>query len=820
MPLDPPPPRTLRVLLIEDSEPDAGLILHEIRRHGYRVHHQRVSDAASLQEALAAHTWDLILADYCLPRFTGLQALELVKARGRDIPFIVVSGNIGEDVAVGAIKAGAHDYLLKDRLARLGTAIERELREAEARRSRRQTEEQLRKLSQAVEQGPAVVCITDPSGTIEYVNPRFTEVTGYTPPEVVGQSARLLKSGRCTLAEYEHLWNTISHGDTWRGSFLNRRRDGSQYWESATITPIRDNTGTITHYLKLAEDITGQKAAEQRIREQAELLDHASDAIHVRTLDHIIRYWNLAAGTIYGWQPGEVLGRKYTDIHPHDAQFVRAQAALLEHGGWSGEMKHPTQSGKVIDVFCRWTLVHGEPGHPASILAIHTDVTEKKQIESQYLRAQRLESLGSLAGGIAHDLNNILSPILLAVPLLREAVANPDDRRMLDTVASNARRGAEIVKQILTFARGVPGERLPVQPKYLIEQTLQMVHSTFPKQIRVTHRTPNDLWPMLADATQIQQVLMNLCINARDAMPRGGTLSIAATNVTLDHAYAARTPGAQPGPHVCVRVGDTGCGIPEEVLDSIFEPFFTTKPPHQGTGLGLSTVLGIVRSHGGFINVDTLPNRGSTFEVYLPARPSSTPVSPPNPEAPAPRGGNEHILVVDDEASLRDGLHRVLERHGYRVLTAADGAEAISLLSQHRASLHAVVSDLIMPGLHGPELVRAALQIAPDLPFIGMTGASERDGFQALKPLPLAALLTKPFPAERLLAALHQALHGAKGPPAPPHTPAPTPSPPATTSAAPIPAPQAPTPVPPPPDTDHKAVAPTTPAAPPPSTPA
>ncbi|MGA3163137.1 MAG: PAS domain S-box protein [Verrucomicrobiota bacterium] len=516
------------------------------------------------------------------------------------------------------------------------------------------------------------------------------------------------------------------------------------------------------HLLVLVTDISERRLAEERIREQAALLDAATDAIYVCNLDNTVTYWNDGAEYLYGWKRSEVLGRKVYELVSYNPdEFNNAQKELLAKGFLSGELKVAGKADKELTTFCRWTMLRDEAGRPKEILAINTDITEKKQLEANFLRAQRMEGIGALAGGIAHDLNNILQPILIAVPFLRETIGDPENRSLLDTVENSAQRGADIIKQLLTFARGTPGVRVPLPVRHLMNDIDKIIRETFPRNIKVNVDAPKDLWPVLGDATQIHQALMNLCVNARDAMPSGGELALAAKNLTLDETFTSMIHDAKPGTYVCVSVIDTGTGIPPELLDHIFEPFFTTKEVGKGTGLGLATVLGIVRGHGGFIRVDSRLGHGTTFELYLPASPQAKADEKSACETLPPEMHGELVLVVDDEAHVREVIQQLLEKHGYRVATAAEGSEAMKFFTQHRAEIKAVVTDLMMPGMDGAALIRALRHLDPRLPILIMTGMGEQTDIKGIQSLGLPVLL-KPFVRGELLTALYQAITAAE----------------------------------------------------------
>ena len=376
--------------------------------------------------------------------------------------------------------------------------------------------------------------------------------------------------------------------------------------------------------LALANDITRRKQAEDRIHQQAMLLDLAHDAIFVRDLEGRIQFWNKGAEGLYGWTAAEAVGVTIAKLFPRKdmdtSSFEAAEKAVLEKGEWSGELRNHTKAGQEVIADSRWTLLRNDAGTARSVLVINTDITEKKKLEAQFLRSQRMEGIGTLATGMAHDLNNILAPILMSAGTLRWELT-PEDRELAITrIEMSVKRGAEIIQQVLTFGRGVTGERVAINPVALMMEMTQIIGQTFSKDISIELDARNEVWPIIGDKTQIHQVLLNLCINARDAMARGGKLSLSAANIVVDEHYPVLHTPARSGSFVLLSVSDTGCGIPRENMERIFDPFFTTKEFGKGTGLGLSTVLGIVKSHQGLVAVDSELNRGTTFKILLPAK--------------------------------------------------------------------------------------------------------------------------------------------------------------------------------------------------------
>jgi two-component system, cell cycle sensor histidine kinase and response regulator CckA len=637
----------LRVLIVEDSEDDMLLSLRELDRGGYSVDSLRVDTPQAMQEALDRQPWDIVIADYTLPLFSAPAALKLLQQQNYDLPFIIVSGTIGEEMAVAAMKAGAHDYLIKGNLARLVPAVERELREAAERQKRHRAEQALRE-------------------------------------------------------------------------------------------------------------------SEERYRL---LFDSNPNAIFMQDLEQRILVWNKGAERLYGWNAATAVGKNALELLSLPGELPpldKIQTALTQAGQWQGELRQVTHDGKAIAVESRWTLVRDEASHPQSILTVNTDITEKKQLEAQFLRAQRLESLGTLASGIAHDFNNILTPILAATQLLPLKLPDLGDRnlQLLHMMEVSAKRGADLIKQILAFTRGAEGKRVPLQIRHPLSEVVQVVRQTFPKNIDVSIDIPtHDLGTVAADATQLHQIFMNLCVNARDAMPNGGKLSISAANQAIDAAYTRLHLDARPGAYVRVTVSDTGTGILPELQDRIFDPFFTTKEIGKGTGLGLSTVLGIVRNHGGFIEVESQLRQGSQFHVYFPA--IATPALPQPEEQPLSEGDEELILVVDDEPFILQIAQTALEEHHYKALLANNGAEAIALYTQHQPEVRAILMDMMMPSMDGFAAIRELQKINPHVPIIATSGLVSHQQTQA-SDIQVNAFLAKPYTAKELLEVLENVLRAAR----------------------------------------------------------
>jgi PAS domain S-box-containing protein len=726
----------------------------------------RVNDREHFEYALEHEEFDVVLCDYNLPSYDGLSALRLVRAKKPDLPVVLVSGSIGEEEAVRCLHQGATDYLIKERLERLTPAVKRALEEADLMRKRREAAAQLQESEErtrlVIDTALDAVITLNEEGRITSWNHQAEELFGWTREEMVGQEApETIIPQRLRGAHNRRFKQAVESG-----SAVNRRmeltafnRRGEEFPIELAISSYRAN-GRLS-FSAFIRDISERKRAEKRIHEQAALLDKARDAIIVRDLQQRIIYWNNGAERLYGWKADEVIGKTIFEViyKGVSAQEEEALKSVQEQGEWSGDVKQWSRDGKQLIVESRRTLLRDADGKPQSVLVINTDVTEKKHLEEQFLRAQRMETIGALAGGVAHDLNNVLAPILMASEMLHDEAANDFSRKMLDTIKSSAQRGSEIVRQILSFARGNTPEKSVLQVKHLIKELAKLAKQTFPKSIKIASDVPNDLWPINGDATQVDQVLMNLFVNARDAMEKeGGTLSITAENIVLMERANAMLANPASGPYVILSVADTGCGIPPETLSRIFEPFFTTKQLGKGTGLGLSTVAAILKAHSGFAEVSSTPGKGTEFKIYFPAIESAAASAKVDELSELPQGQGEWILLVDDEQAFLEMSRVMLASYNYHVLTAGNGADALRLFTENAGKISVLITDMMMPGIGGPALIRAARSVKANLPVIITTGLSSENVQAGPERSELTSTLTKPFKLEGLLSTIRQSI--------------------------------------------------------------
>lgn len=617
-------------------------------------------------------------------------------------------------------------------------------------------------LVRAVASASDGILITDPNqpdNPIVYANPAFSRITGYQFNEVIGCNCRFLQGADTDPQTVYQLRQAIAERREIKVTLLNYRKDGEPFWNELKLSPVFSEAQELLYFVGIQTDITERKRAEEQIRAHATLLDKSQDAILVLDTEDQILFWNKSAQRLFGWLAGEAVGQKADQLlfQETSLQFKAAKKAVLNHGEWHGELRQFTKDGKKVVVESRWTLVRNEHEKTTSILLISTDITEKKQLESHFLRTQRMESIGTLASGIAHDLNNVLAPILMATQLLEMKVHDEKSRWLLNMMEVNAKRGANLVKQVLSFARGVEGDRTTLQAGHLILEVEKIARETFPKSIEIQSDVSIlDLWTISGDATQLHQVLVNLCVNARDAMPHGGTLSIHAENLIIPQDDIRLNLGANPGAYILVTVTDTGTGISSELIDRIFEPFFTTKELGKGTGLGLSTVVGIVKGHGGFINVSSEIGQGTQFQVYLPAT-ALPEMLEKKEQHTVPLGHGELILVVDDEVAICEITKSSLETYDYTVLTANDGIEAIALYAQHKDAISAVVLDMMMPSMDGPTTMRLLQRLNPQVKIVAVSGLAANYKAEVANSN-VKTFLTKPYSAEELLQNLHGVL--------------------------------------------------------------
>jgi PAS domain S-box-containing protein len=667
-------------------------------------------------------------------RITDLQTCRLRKD-GRVIDVSITASPVrdasGTIVGVSTIARDTTDYLLDQKARRTSEARYRALFDA----------------------SPEGILLGERFERFIDANPAICRMLGYTRDELLTmRSTEMVLTS--DLPRLEAALTSIDDDNVYRAEWTLRRKDGSTFQAEVIGAMLPDRI-----VMGLVRDVTAQRQGEARFRR---LMDSNAQGVSFWKADGSITDANDAFLRIVGYTREDlVAGRvNWIDITPPEYAAVDERCMeQLRHGGACKpyEKEYTRPDGSRVSVLVGAATLEQGPEEGVSFVV---DLTEQKKLEQQFFRAQRMESVGTLAGGIAHDLNNVLAPILLSAGLLRNEVGDPRQLALLDTVQACAQRGADLVRQVLQFARGVEGRHLIVNPVHVLRDVLKVLRDTLPRSIEIHFDAPADSWLVEGDPTQMHQVLLNLAVNARDAMPRGGRLTISIENVVVDETYAGMNIDAKPGRYVLFTVADTGEGIPADVRERIFEPFFTTKEVGKGTGLGLSTSAAIIKSHDGFINVWSEIAQGSRFNVYWPAQEfDGEAVAEATPPSRLPRGNGELILVIDDEESVRNVARVTLERFGYRAVLAANGAEAVAVFAVNRAEIAAVITDMAMPVMDGPATIVALKSLDPAARIIVTSGLSSDEGIAQAELAGVQDFVPKPYTAENLLRTLDDLLH-------------------------------------------------------------
>jgi PAS domain S-box-containing protein len=805
----------LRVLIAEDSEDDALLLVRELRRAGFDPEHERVENAAAMQAALDRQTWDLVIGDYSMPHFSGTAALALLRERDPDLPFIFVSGTIGEDVAVEAMKAGAQDYISKGNLRRLAPAIERELRDAEARRERRRAQVALLERARLAELNSEVGMALTNSGTlretlqgcvgalVRHLDVALARI--WTLNDVTNELELQASAGLSTELDGTHSSIRVGQQEVGRIArdarpYLTNQVLGDQGVDDQAWATREGMVAFAGYPLIMQERVLGvmamfarqplsdfvqkalasvanglavgleRKRAEEALRrseERFEKVFRASPvAITISTLEGA-RYLDVndAYLRMLGYTRAEVIGRTAFDLGLWRDPAERARVVQQLRGGSAQDVDTVihTKDGRARNVLI--ALERIDIGGSECLLGLLHDVTEPRLLEQQLRQAQKMEAVGRLAGGVAHDFNNLLTVITSYSDLLLEELPSGDPKREdLEQIRKAAEGAAGLTRQLLAFSR-----QQVLQPRILdlngvVENTEKLLDRVIGEDIRLSTVLAPDLGLIHGDPGQLEQILVNLVVNSRDAMPHGGQVTIETADLNADESFVRNHPLAHPGRYAMLAVTDTGVGMDEETKVHIFEPFFTTKEQGKGTGLGLATVYGIVKQSGGFVWVYSEPSHGTTIKVYLPcveAGAQASAVPGKVADSGMPRG-SETVLVVEDAPAVRAVMRQVLKRQGYTVLDAPDGAEALRLAAEHTGPIQLLLTDLVMPVLGGRQLTEQLTELRPETKVLFTSGYTDdavvRHGLLETG----VAFLQKPFAPEVLARKVREVLNAPK----------------------------------------------------------
>jgi PAS domain S-box-containing protein len=721
---------------VEDSEADAELLLRELRRGGYEATGERVDTAAALAAALTRQQWDVVTCDYVMPHLSASGALKLIQEQTSNIPIIIVSGQVDEEVAVSGTKAGAWDFVSKHRLARLCPAVERALKEAEAGRARKRTEAAVRQLVAIVESSDDAIVGKTLEGIITSWNPAAHKIYGYTPEEAIGQPISML-----VPREYRHEMPAIldrirrggrlAHFETVRVC-----KDGRHVHVSLTVSPITDGCGKVVGASAIARDITERRRGEEALRASEAkmrlIFNSMNDSVVIHDRQGRFLEVNQITCERLGYTREEMLQMTPRDVvAPDPATRVSDRIhEVLEVGSAVFETAHKRRDGTVFPVEVSSRLIDYE-GTPA-ILSIARDITERKALEEQLRHSQKMEAVGLLAGSLAHDFNNQLTIVKGSAQFLLGALPiNDPSRRDVQRICATVDRGASLIRQLLAFSRRQAIQISPVDLTQLVSEEAAMFRLLLGEQIDLQMRLAPNLRTALADPARIDQVLMNLVANARDAMPAAGcqgrTLTVETANVDVaEGGSRAFGENIGPGQYVMLAISDTGCGMPPEVRERIFEPFYTTKESGKGTGLGLSTAYGIVKQHRGYIVCVSEPGRGTTFQIYLPCadsnRQSGMEAGDVVPFSPWSHSGAT-VLVAEDEEGVREVVAEALTHAGYAVRVAGGVAQALAVAKHD--PIHLLVTDLVMQDGSGQDLACQLAQTNPMMKVLFMSGYSQ-----------------------------------------------------------------------------------------------
>ncbi len=767
--------KPLRLLQVEDSDSDADLILRNLRRAGYDIVFERVQTAAAMQQALSRGPWDVIVSDYRMPDFDAPAALALLQATGADIPFIVVSGTIGEDAAVAVMKAGAHDYLMKDRLTRLAPVVEREIQDAAMRRKQRESEAALRESERVYrlisEHSGDVVWVYDfEAGRFTYVSPSIRQLQGYAPSEYQALSflevfvpeAREIAAANM-LERVERLKRGVVPAAVEVRQTELLHKNGARVPVEITIW-IPTEEGDRLELVGVTRDITERRKSEAALRESSlfhqQVVASASEGLIVYDDRLHILAWNRFMEQMTGIPAERVIGRYAGDVFPflvENGVMQGLERALAGEVVRSPDFRFDIEStGKTGWCTDTSSPLRDAAGEIIGVIGVVHDLTERKLLQDQFTQMQKMEAIGRLAGGVAHDFNNLLTVINGYSGLMLGRLSEHDPLRSpVQEIHQSGERAAGLTQQLLAFSRNQVIEPKVFNLNLLVSEMRNMLHRIIGEDIQIELKLDSALGQILADEGQFTQVIMNLAVNARDAMPKGGRLNLETRNVEIGSGAIAP---ATPGSFVRFSVSDNGTGIAPEILQNIFEPFFTTKPVGKGTGLGLSTVHGIVHQCGGWVTVDSTLGQGTTFHVFIPRTHADLASEDASASSPARLRGSETILVVEDQDEVRHFAIEALDGYGYRTLEASQADEAMLIAERHAGPIHLMLTDVVMPHLTGVELAARLKPMRADMHVLYMTGHTEQAAFGEGFFEAGGALLRKPFTAHALVRKIRELL--------------------------------------------------------------
>jgi PAS domain S-box-containing protein len=753
------------ILVVEDEPAHAELICRCFERADRKYSVTVASTIKEAKQSVTQRNPDLALVDYNLPDGHG----DLMINFGEGLfPMIMLTSHGDEQLAVQAIKSGALDYIAKspESFDALPSIVEHVLREWHLIVERKKAEELLR----ASEERHRIILQTamdgfwliDINGRMLEVNRTYSQMSGYSIQELLTMEVNDLKLPEAAVETPSQLAKIVEKGQD-RFESKHRRKDGSIFDVEISMQYRPNDGGQIVVFLR---DISERKRSEAKVRQLTLAIQQASTSVMITDVNGTIEYVNEASVRTSGYSINELIGQKpsilKSDEMPHE-HFDNLWRTIGSGKEWTGEFHNRRKDGTLYWESVVIAPVKDDSGKTINYIAVKDDITERKEMQTQLFRSQRMESIGTLAGGIAHDLNNILGPILLSVQILKRKVKDDALQNLIATIEASSLRGKDIISQVLGFARGADSKPVLMQMRHILNEVKNIIEQTFPRNIEIQCYAPKDLWTINADPTQIHQVLMNLCVNARDAMPHGGKLTVNAKNATMGPGTMLRHPEAIDDRYLVIEVRDSGAGIPQDIQQKIFDPFFTTKELGKGTGLGLSTVYSIVKQHLGFIQMDSVPGEGTSFLVYIPVSTEHIKPDLARPKENISYGNNELVLIVDDEHSIRMVCEETLRFYNYNVITANNGADGLAKFVESGMKTKVVLIDMMMPQMDGKTASTTIRRIDPFVKIIGMSGLmSETPGENDNKLFDY--FLQKPFTGEALMDAVQTVMETVKTP--------------------------------------------------------
>ena len=755
----------VRILYVEDSRADAELSLHILKKAGFEIRADIVETREEFTARLKANTYDVVISDQHLSTWTGIEVFEHSRALGFNIPVILVTGTLNDEMAAQFAKRGLTDYVLKDRLARLPLVLRRALEQKALREERDRAHESILQLAAIVESSDDAIIGKTLDGTITSWNAGAERIYGYSANEALGRSISILVPPD-RAEEIPQILEKLKRGEHVRNyETVWVRKDGKRIDTSVTTSLVKDSSGKLTGVSIIGRDITERKRAEEALIKLRKAVDTSGEVIFMTDREGVITFVNPEFTRLYGYTEQEVVGKTTPRVLKSGSRSPEEYAsfwkAILDKRVGKEEWVNKTKDGRLVNIENATNPILDEQGDITGFLAIQRDITERKVLEGQLRQAQKMEAVGRLAGGIAHDFNNLLTIIAGYSDMMLSRLAADDPLRAhVSEIRIAGDRAASLTRQLLAFSRQQVLAPQVLDLNAVVANMDKMLRRLIGEHIDLVTVCEKRLWHVKADPGQLEQVIMNLAVNARDAMPKGGKLTLETANVELDGAYARAHVAVKPGRYIMLAVSDTGCGMDSETQSHLFEPFFTTKERGKGTGLGLSTVYGIVKQSGGNVWVYSELGRGATFKVYLPQ--VDEPLEEPRPvEARAvPARATETVLVVEDEVSVRSLVRGVLESRGYRVLEACHGADALSISDQHGGPIHLLLTDVVMPEMSGRDLASRVMPRRPEIRVLYMSGYTD-DAIVHNGVLDAGtAFLQKPFTPDALARKVREVLDG------------------------------------------------------------